>query len=217
MIDLRFDDERCVQVYFRWHLTLPVLCTLFAVAQSIRQVIEVRFSVEEEVPENTEIGEVLSASGLRDAYSDDVVDTLRFQFLNHPPVDISIEERLGLIRTRGRIDREALCARLPLCEVRVDVAVRPMTFFQIVKVTVDVLDVNDNAPQFRLRSNQYEVVESVLPGWGLAVPAAVDQDVGRFSVTEYVLDSGSEGLFELKVEEKTDETAELKLVSSRTP
>jgi len=182
--------------------------------QTLRQVSELRFSIEEEVPSGTEVGQVAFASEFNTAYSDDVLTKLRFQFLNQPTVDLTIEEHFGVIRTRGRIDRESLCASMTVCEIRLDVAVQPMPFFRIVKVVIEVLDINDNSPEFRLRSDRYELIESALPGWGVTIPAAIDSDIGQFSVDKYRLVTAphNHDFFELKVDLKMDGSNELRLV-----
>ena len=100
--------------------------------------------------------------------------------------------------------------------IRLDVAVRPKSHFQIIKIVVEILDVNDNSPIFRPDFKNYDVSESVLPGLGLPVQTATDLDSAHFSVERYQLVTSSIAgpeHFELKQNRKLDGSTDLKLVS----
>lgn len=110
----------------------------------------------------------------------------------------SVDEVLGTIRTADKLDREALCRRtteiqhttsltVTPCIVRFDVAVRPMTYFRIVRVRVEVLDVNDNEPTFPVDSISLALPETAAPGTSLHLPVAVDADSGVNGVRNYML------------------------------
>jgi hypothetical protein len=110
----------------------------------------------------------------------------------------SVDEMLGTIRTADKLDREALCRRttevqhtssvtVTPCIVRFDVAVRPMTHFRIVRVRVEILDVNDNEPTFPVGSISLALPETAAPGTSLHLPVAVDADSGVNGVRNYML------------------------------
>jgi len=113
---------------------------------------DIQYAVEEETPVGTQIGRGLRVdAGLDDRYPDEVLRTIRFQFLNDPPpfVDFS-DVSAGILRTTGRVDREQLCTSTnvvvnsnqqyggvnagELCRLKLDVAIQPMQYFEIIKV-----------------------------------------------------------------------------------
>jgi len=78
-------------------------------------------------------------------YSLATLERLRFRFLSRAGVGdralFALDERSGVLRTADRIDREAICPASADCFVAFDVAVHPMTYFQIVKVRVEIAQV----------------------------------------------------------------------------
>lgn len=56
-----------------------------------------------------------------------------------------------------------VCPGLAECFVAFDVAVHPMTYFQIVKVRVEIVDVNDNDPVFPQPTVNLELSEWTEP------------------------------------------------------
>jgi len=98
----------------------------------------------------------------------------------------------GDIRASGRVDREDLCSSEDLagggtCDVQLDVVVQPLAFFRIIRVTVTVTDVNDNAPIFADSELVLTVPESAVVGSTLLVPEASDLDGVEFGVQSYNL------------------------------
>ena len=72
-----------------------------------------------------------------------------FRFLAEPNIAIGLNNKNGVLKTIGRIDREGLCGSLSECSVSFDVVVQPMNVFRTFKVTLDVIDVNDHVPTFK--------------------------------------------------------------------
>jgi len=69
-------------------------------------------------------------------------------------------------------------------------------------VSLEILDVNDNAPQFATSSIVRELIESSPVGTALTVDSATDRDTIQFGVTQYELvpdDEGAASHFKLKV------------------
>jgi len=97
------------------------------------------FFIVEELPANSFVCNLVSEMGFDRRYDPPVVDRLRFSFLTTPAIFdrnyFAIDERSGVIHTTERIDREQLCpGGVVDCVVQYDVAVKPMEFFEIVKV-----------------------------------------------------------------------------------
>ena len=111
-------------------------------SRRLRTVLE--YSVEEEVSPGTTVGSGVAVdSGLVDRYGPEVVASMRFRFLTSPPLYLEIDEAGGLLRTLSRIDREEICDDDERrtnddksCSIRLDVAVQPMTYFHIFKVSL---------------------------------------------------------------------------------
>ena len=100
---------------------------------------ELRYVVQEELLVGSDIADVADDAGLVTRYGPIVArSSLRFRFLATPHVPVAIDELTGKIRTTGRLDREAICGdggeHMELCLDRLDVAVQPMNYFQIIKV-----------------------------------------------------------------------------------
>jgi len=100
---------------------------------------ELRYVVQEELLVGSDIADVADDAGLVARYGPEVVrSSLRFRFLATPRVPVAVDETTGKIRTTGRLDRETICGdggnQMELCLDRLDVAVQPMDYFQIIKV-----------------------------------------------------------------------------------
>jgi len=106
---------------------------------------EVLYGVDEESAVGTNVGRGLKLdAGLVDKYSAKVLESVSFRFLSRVPDYVAMSEA-GQLKIVGRADREAIC--LPeeqersrdndgLCQVRLNVAVQPMKYFDIIKVCV---------------------------------------------------------------------------------
>lgn len=165
------------------------------------------YTVAEELPVETFVGNVATDAGFDRKYSSAVFDRLRYGFLTLPSsgdvVYFSIDERTGVIRTATVIDRETACTdnRYPAntantdrgdsnadrCSIKFDVAVRPIEYFRIVRVHVEIEDINDHSPTFVPDFLALEISESVQPGTEFVLPQAEDADGSNFRVVHYDL------------------------------
>ena len=155
---------------------------------------ELRYTIPEELPVGHLIADIVADARLAAHYPSDVVlgGELRFTLLTLPAMPVVVDESSGRLITSGRVDREAICTTSGMtlsapCRVRLDVAVHPVQYFRIVKVAVDVEDVNDNAPVFRPSAIVREISEAASAGSGFVIPTARDADTAKFGVTEYLL------------------------------
>ncbi|XP_023791920.1 protocadherin gamma-C5-like [Cyanistes caeruleus] len=91
----------------------------------------------------------------------------------------------GVLLLDGRLDREALCGQSPTCSLHLQLVMEnPL---QLHRVEVDVLDVNDNAPQFPKPEVVLEITEVANPGTRLPLEVAEDPDMGSNSISTYEL------------------------------
>lgn len=151
-------------------------------------IIELNYRIKEETNSGTFVGNVKKDSNIERLYDSKTSLALRFRFLK-PRSQVqtslfSLNSTTGLMKTRSRIDRESVC--LPgsaVCTVKVDVAVQPVEFFRIIRVTVEVEDINDHPPSFPQPILKFEVFETVSPNkTGLVLPPASDPDSPPYAV-----------------------------------
>lgn len=79
-----------------------------------------------------------------------------------------------------RINRESICPKLAVCELKVQTVVQAQigAFFKIIQVKVTVLDINDNAPAFTTSTYTTRISEGEIPGVSFQLPTATDPDMG---------------------------------------
>lgn len=188
-----------------WMLS-PTAMTLEAVDT------QMRYPIEEEVPRGTVVCNVMSDVRLR--YSSDVLKLLRFRFLSESVTLFDIGAVTGIITTASRIDRDnaSVCRQKEEhCEISLDVVIQPTQYFQIIKITVEILDINDNTPTFRESKVSLSINEAAVVGSTYIVPNAIDNDGPVFGIQRYELDAVS-NRFGLQFTSKLDGSLEVKLV-----
>ena len=173
------------------------------------------FYILEESPPRSHVGSVVTDYGLDRKYTAAVLTTLRFRMLTYsgPAAGsagasrlFSLDEETGSVATTEVIDRDRLCPRADVCRVTFDVIVQPTRHFEIVKVHVDIIDVNDNSPVFPSQPGgvvSVELDETAEPGAGFSVPPADDLDSPRNGVRRYAL-LGAPPQFEINVRNRSD-------------
>jgi len=94
------------------------------------------YVIDEECDVGTSIGHLAPDAGLNDQYTPEVVDSLRFRFLSPAPSYVGLDESTGWLFVSGRVDRDVICQPdVEICRVQQDVAVQPVQYFSIVKVS----------------------------------------------------------------------------------
>ncbi|TRZ14496.1 hypothetical protein HGM15179_012629 [Zosterops borbonicus] len=147
---------------------------------------QLRYSVPEEMPKGSFVGDVAKDLGLRPPAMRDqgvhVVPEGRTQYF-------ALHGKTGHLVTAERIDREQLCERVQQCVLRCELIVEgEMKFYEI---EVEITDINDNAPSFREAETELRMSETTAPGSRFPLPDAHDPDSGRNSLQSYEL-SGDE-------------------------
>lgn len=155
-----------------------------------------RYVISENVENGTEVADILSDSALRSKYSPYIIEQLEFRFVTSAPAgaSLSIELKSGVIRTAGHVDREAIasCRDKDVCILPLDVTVSPSVYFTIIKLAIEITDVNDNAPHFRQASYIIDIRESTSAGSSFLLPTAYDNDSRLYGVRRYQFDPDSE-------------------------
>ena len=113
-------------------------------------------------------------------------------------------------RGRGSIGRRSV--RSPTqCTLKLDITVQPIRYFQILKIKVELMDENDNTPEFQESRIVQQLSETAEAGSGFVIPGAVDPDSNRNGIQSYEL-APSNGPFELRMRRTADGETELKVV-----
>ena len=192
------------RVFFQAAILLSVSLLLLASPDSVLPPRSTLYQLAEEQPSGTFVADLRQDLNPAPGASFVLVSST-------PDLNLfTIHAQTGVIRTATVIDREVICPRAPACLVELDIGLQPAKFFQLVKVKIDILDVNDNPPRF----NQPRVVKSLAegtgPGFVLPLPPADDQDSPVNGVARYEIVTKS-AAFELKVGRGEDGVVEPRL------
>ncbi|KAK2524871.1 hypothetical protein Q9233_009190 [Columba guinea] len=147
---------------------------------------QLHYSVPEEMPKGSFVGDVakdlgLQLPGIRDR-SVRILDKGRTQYF-------ALHGKTGHLVTAERIDREQLCRLVDKCVLRCEVIVEGE--MQVYGIEVEITDINDNAPSFREAEKELRMSEMTTEGSRFPLARALDLDSGPNSVQSYEL-SGDE-------------------------
>ncbi|KAF7199018.1 protocadherin alpha-C2-like [Nothobranchius furzeri] len=142
----------------------------------------IQYSVPEELENGAQVGDIV-----RDLDLDlGKLSTRRIRITSDSGRRyFTINHKTGKLVVSDRIDRETVCGFSGTCSRNLEVVLEnPLERHN---VEVEILDVNDNAPQFPRDEYQLEVSESALTGSRFHIEGAQDADDGSNSVKQYRL------------------------------
>ncbi|XP_041275597.1 LOW QUALITY PROTEIN: protocadherin gamma-A12-like, partial [Onychostruthus taczanowskii] len=147
---------------------------------------QLRYSVPEEMPKGSFVGDVAKDLGLHLPEIGDrsvrIVTEGRTQYF-------TLHGKRGHLVTAERIDREQLCESVQQCLLRCELIVEgEMKFYEM---EVEITDINDNAPSFKETELEQRMSETSPVGSRFPLAEAHDPDSGRNSLQSYEL-SGDE-------------------------
>ncbi|XP_056592769.1 protocadherin gamma-A11-like isoform X30 [Triplophysa dalaica] len=184
---------------FVWHIALFVMVlSRYAVRG------QVSYSIPEEMTKGSIVGNISQDLGL---------DVKRLRsgkariFTGDKAEYIGLNEK-GILHTEEKIDRETLCGKTTPCALHLQLILEnPMELY---KITVEITDINDNAPSFPKGEIHFEISESAVTGARFMLENAIDLDVGVNSLLSYSLQPTDN--FILSLQSLTDSEKNMEMV-----
>ncbi|XP_026049879.1 protocadherin beta-16-like isoform X2 [Astatotilapia calliptera] len=166
---------------------------------------QVSYSVPEEMSKGSLVGKIAQDLGL---------DLKRLKtgkarlHVGNSAEYIELNKERGVLLIKERIDREALCKQTTPCALHFQmILANPIEFY---RVTVEITDINDNAPIFKMKDMVFEISESAVKGSKFILEKALDSDVGINGLKSYSLNPTDN--FALKLNDNTDGGKEVEMV-----
>nr|XP_015205173.1 PREDICTED: protocadherin beta-3-like [Lepisosteus oculatus] len=162
----------------KWQVLLLIVC----LCKSVVVTGQIRYSIPEELKKGSLVGNIAQDLGID-------LNRLRAGRARIVTEDstqyIELKTDKGLLVVKERIDREQLCGVISPCSFSFEVILEnPM---ELHRVTVEILDINDNAPKFPKNEIKLEISESAAPGARFLLGSAQDPDVGINTLQNYIL------------------------------
>ncbi|KAM5169004.1 protocadherin gamma-B4-like [Callospermophilus lateralis] len=175
----------------RRSVLLPFLLSLFCRALSE----QIRYRIPEEMPMGSVVGNLAKDLGFRVLE----LPTRKLRISSEKSY-FTVSSETGELLVSGRLDREQICGRQPVCALEFEaVAENPLNFYH---VSVEIEDINDHAPKFAHVFFDLQISESAQPGTRFILGSAHDADIGTNALQNYQLSPNE--YFSLVSKEKSD-------------
>ncbi|XP_076993347.1 protocadherin gamma-A1 [Tamandua tetradactyla] len=168
---------------------LPGCCVLVVLCLFLGLLLEtgaekIHYWVSEEIDKGSFVGDIAKDLGLQPQELAErgvrIVSRGKTQLF-------ALNPRGGSLVTASRIDREELCAQSARCLVSFNILVEDK--MKLFPVEVEIIDINDNTPQFQLEELEVKMNEITTVGTRIPLPFGQDLDVGMNSLQRYQLSS----------------------------
>ncbi|KAK5865746.1 hypothetical protein PBY51_019991 [Eleginops maclovinus] len=177
-----------------WTLLMSLLC-----AQSLGQVFNLTLSVKEGLPAKTIVGDL--GAGLSRPSTGFFISESRDSYVFR---DLEIDADTGIISTAVILDRES--------RDKYEFVAATLTG-EMIKVILEVTDVNDHSPVFPSEEVNLEISELSPPGSRFQLEVAKDEDEGEFGTQGYrITETGMGELFYLEYRSGSESHPNLDLI-----
>jgi hypothetical protein len=108
-----------------------------------------------------------------------------------------VDPTRGTLSVTSLLDRDVICVQKIECDILLDVAiVQPVDYFEVIKITLTLIDANDNDPAFPELETTLYLSENAAPPVSFVLPSAIDPDSGPNTIQTYdiITDSTAFGL-----------------------
>nr|XP_040030899.1 protocadherin beta-16-like isoform X36 [Gasterosteus aculeatus aculeatus] len=177
-------------------ISLLSLCSVFG---------QVTYSIPEEMSKGSLVGNIAQDLGL---------DVKRLKagkariYTGDNAEYIELNKERGVLLLKERIDREALCGQTTPCALHLQITLEdPIEFFS---VTIEINDINDNAPSFKKDEMKFRISESAVIGAKFVLERAMDLDVTVNGLQGYSLNPTDN--FHLKLQNQQDGSKKVEIV-----
>ncbi|XP_070819269.1 protocadherin gamma-A12-like isoform X40 [Chaetodon trifascialis] len=155
---------------------------------------DLSYSVEEELKRGSVIGNIAKDLGLEVGRLS--ARKARVDMEGNDRQYCGINLRSGDLIVADRIDREEHCGEKPSCVLKFDLLLEnPL---ELHRLSLQVQDVNDNAPIFPKDIIKIEITESADKGARYRINAAQDADISKNSVQSYILQQNPHFVFSIQ-------------------
>ncbi|XP_059506529.1 protocadherin-10-like [Stegostoma tigrinum] len=125
-------------------------------------------------------------------------------------IEVNLED--GILFVNERIDREQICRQSSTCSLSFEIALdNPLEMHRVV---VEILDVNDNSPQFSKAEFSLQISELIAPGARFPLESAHDPDVGTNAISTYQISPNDH--FYIKVQIRSDGSRSAELILDKS-
>ncbi|XP_051810362.1 protocadherin beta-16-like isoform X6 [Acanthochromis polyacanthus] len=180
---------------------------LFVSLLSVSSVLgQVSYTIPEEMPKGSLVGNIAQDLGLQIKR---LASGKARIYTRDSDEYIELNRERGVLLVKERMDREALCRQTTPCALHFQIILEnPMEFYS---VTVQITDINDNAPTFEKTEMKFKISESAdVIGAKFVLERAVDLDVGNNDLKSYQLKPTDN--FALKVHNNADGNKHVEMV-----
>ncbi|XP_059918592.1 protocadherin gamma-A11-like [Gadus macrocephalus] len=159
---------------------------------------DLSYSVQEEMKRGSVIGNIATDLGFDVGILS--IRKARIKTVGSEQRYCDVNLRSGELIVSERIDREEQCGEKPSCVLKFELLLESP--LELHRISLQIKDINDNAPRFPTDIIKLEIRESADKGARYRVDAAHDEDIGQNGVQSYTLQRNNH--FLLSIQTKSD-------------
>ncbi|XP_053372259.1 protocadherin beta-16-like isoform X6 [Clarias gariepinus] len=199
-----FRHRRVTPTLLKWQTVFFIFCLYwmdFVFCQA-------RYSIPEETPKGSFVGNIASDLGIEISR---LISGKARVVTKGGRQYVELSRDKGTLVVKERIDREELCKQTTPCSFSFDLIMENP--IELHRVTVEVQDINDNAPKFPKGTVNLQISENTETGTQFELDSAVDLDVGVNAIDNYLLSQTDH--FKLNVNTQADGNKHVEIILQR--